>query len=236
MRRLRRQDGFTLVELLAVIFVGGIVLAGAATMIQVVLRQSTGTVQRTDATQRGRLVLDQVTRQLRSQVCLDVGTATEKVSLAGASKTSVMFYVDFGDGSQLPTKRQLTYDPAAKKLVQQIWPATSALGVTPTTFSATPQSSTLLDNVIAYNDGGATPFFSFFGYQPTGNPRLDTLQFDPGAGTLTAAQLADTARIAVAMEVLPARAPDQKISTRLSDSVHLRTSDPNKSSPEPKCR
>lgn len=235
-RRLRCQSGFTMVEVLVVMFSAGVVLSAAATAVDVVLHQSTGTVSRTEATQRGRLVLDQMTRQLRSQVCIDVGTPTERISLAAASRNSVQFYVDFSDGSKQPTKRQLTYDPTSATIVQQVWPASSALGVTPTTFSATPQTTTLLDNVIPYNDGGATPFFSYYGYQPAGNPRLDTLQLDPGSGTLTVPELEDTARIAIAMEVLPARAPDQTISTRLEDSVHLRTSDPNQNSPDPKCR
>ena len=39
--RLRQEHGFTLVELLAVMLIGGIVLAGVASLMQVVLRQST---------------------------------------------------------------------------------------------------------------------------------------------------------------------------------------------------
>jgi type II secretory pathway pseudopilin PulG len=234
-RRLRRQGGFTMVEVLVVLFSAGVVIGTAATAVDVVLNQSTGTVLRTDATQRGRLVLDRMTQQLRSQVCLDVGTATERISLVAASANSVRFYVDLGDGSKPLSERRLSYDPASKTIVQQVWPANSAVGAAPTTFSNTAQSTTLLDNVIPYADG-STPIFSYFGYQPTGDPRLDTLQFDPGAGMLSTAQLEDTARIAVAMEVLPARAPDQTISTRLEDSVHLRTSDPNQESPDPTCR
>lgn len=237
MRRLRPEHGFTMVEILVVLMITGVVLGAAATGVQVVMRQSNGTILRTEAGQRGRLVLDSLMRQIRSQVCLDVGTATEKMSLAAASKNSVTFYLDFGDGSAQPLKRQLTFDPAAKTIVQQTWPATSALGTTPTTFSATAQTTTLLQEVISFNDGPpATPFFTYYGYQPTGSPRLETRKLDPGTGALSATDLADTAGIQVAMEVLPARAPNQEISTRLEDRVHLRTSDPNRNTPEPTCR
>ena len=89
--------------------------------------------------------------------------------------------------------------------------------------------------MIAYNDGG-DPFFSYFGYQPTGSPRLDTLRLIRASGTLTTAQLGGHRAHHGCDGGAPARAPDQKISTRLEDSVHLRTSDPNKNTPEPTCR
>ena len=200
------------------------------------MRQSTGTMLRTEAAQRGRLVMDRMTQAIRSQVCVDVGTATEKRSLVSGTSTTVSFYVDLSSGGVAPERRELSYDAANKRIVERRWAATSAAGVTPTTWSATPTTRILLNNVVPYKDGSA-PMFRYYGYQPTGDPRLDTLRFDPGAGTLTAAQLADTARIALAMEVLPTRAPaNNPISTRLEDSVHLRTSDPNKSNPDPECR
>jgi prepilin-type N-terminal cleavage/methylation domain-containing protein len=235
-RRLRQDAGFTLPELLVVIFISGIVLAGAASFVNVILRQSSGTMLRTEATQRGRLVLDRITQSIRSQVCVDVDTASEKGSLVSASSNAIQFYVDLSNGTVSPERREISYDATNKRIVEKRWAATTAPGVTPTTWSATVTQRTLLDNVIPYKDGSA-PIFRYYGYQPTGDPRLDTLRFDPGAGTLTATQLEDTARVAVAVEVLPQRAPaSNKISTRLEDSVHLRTSDPNKSNPDPECR
>jgi prepilin-type N-terminal cleavage/methylation domain-containing protein len=230
MKRLRSEAGFSMAELLVVLIIAGIVLAGVASLMQVVMRQSTGTVLRTEATQRGRLVLDQITQQLRSQVCLDVDTATEKVSLAAASDNSVTFYTDLSDGSKQPVKRTVTYDPVGKTIKQTSYLATSAIGVVPTTFSATGTTRTLLDNVDAPTAG----MFAFWGYQPTGTPRPLTRGLGPGS--LSATDLGDTAQINIVMQVRPPRSKDPKLFTQLEDSVHLRTADPNQNNPDPDCR
>jgi prepilin-type N-terminal cleavage/methylation domain-containing protein len=230
MNRLRREDGFSMVELLVVLIISGIVLAGVASLMQVVMRQSTGTVLRTEATQRGRLALDQITQQLRSQVCIDVDTATEKVSLVAASPNSVTFYTDLSDGSKQPVKRTVTYNPTAKTITQITYPATSALGVVPTTFNATGTSRTLLDNVEAPSTG----MFTYVAYAFAGDPRpLDRTL--PNAA-LDATQLGDTAQINLVMQVRPPRSKDPKLFTQLEDSVHLRTADPNQNNPDPDCR
>ena len=67
MSRVRRPDGFTLVEMLVATMVLSVVVVAAVTMIQVVMRQGRGVIERTDSVQRGRLVLDQITRQIRSR-------------------------------------------------------------------------------------------------------------------------------------------------------------------------
>jgi hypothetical protein len=101
----------------------------------------------------------------------------------------------------------------------------------PTTFSTSATSRVVLDDVTAPRDG--TPFFRFYAYTATGDPRTTTA---PLPVPLSPASLADTARIAVAMDVRPARADDDQVYTRLQDSVHLRTADPNTSDPDPDCR
>jgi prepilin-type N-terminal cleavage/methylation domain-containing protein len=107
MTRLRDERGFTLVEMLAVMLVGGIVLAGVAGLMQTVMRQSTGIVARTDASQRGRLVMDRMTSQLRSQVCLDLGFESAKPAVESATRNSVTFYTDLSDGTKPAVRRQL---------------------------------------------------------------------------------------------------------------------------------
>ena len=48
----------------------------------------------------------------------------------------------------------------------------------PTTFSATPQTTTLLENVIPYTDG-TTPFFRYYGYSRRA-PAARHAALDPG--------------------------------------------------------
>lgn len=223
MRRLREERGFTLVEMLVVMFVGSIVLAGVASLTQVVLRQSTGIVGRTDASQRGRLVMDRMTRQLRSQVCLDLGYVSAKPALAAADRDSITFYTDLSDGSAPPVKRQLTYDPTNRRIVEREYPLTSAAGVQPTTFSNTASRQTvLLENVTANRNSGQ--FFTFSKYIGSGASATDT---DPVASPVGTADLASVARITISMDVWPANAKNDKVFTRLEDSVLIRNLNKN---------
>ena len=126
-------------ELLVVLIITGVVLGAAATGVQVVIRQSNGTILRTEAAQRGRLVLDSLMRQIRSQVCLDVGTATEKIEpRCGEQELGHLLPRLRATAPSRRIKRQLTLRPGH----QDDRPAdlgrdVGAVGATPTTFSAT---------------------------------------------------------------------------------------------------
>jgi prepilin-type N-terminal cleavage/methylation domain-containing protein len=114
--RSRQQSGFTVVELLVAMAVLGVVAVGAMTLIEVVMRQGRGVIDRTESAQRGRLVLDQMTRQIRSQVCVN---ATTK-GLVAATPHALTFHTDLSDGSTAaaPVKRMLEYDAPSKSIVQ----------------------------------------------------------------------------------------------------------------------
>lgn len=225
MTRLREERGFTMVEMLAVLLISGIVLGGVNTLMQVVMRQSTGIVGRTDASQRGRLVVDRMTRELRSQVCLDLGYVSARPALEAADKNSVTFFTDLSDGTQPPVKRQIAYDSGTQRILEREYPRTSVAGVQPTTFSNTPDKTyVLLDNVTANRDTGE--FFSFRKYTGSGTDATDTAVVS-GAAPLSAADLAAVARITVSMDVRPANAKNDKVFTRLEDSVLIRNLNKN---------
>ena len=110
----RRQDerGFTIVELLVAMMVLGIVVAGAMTMMQVVLRQSRGTVERTDAMQRGRLVA----RPADARDPLAGLPERDDVRAASPRRTdSITFYSDFERPRRVAPAAATgsRYDPAA---------------------------------------------------------------------------------------------------------------------------
>jgi prepilin-type N-terminal cleavage/methylation domain-containing protein len=217
--RVRQEQGFTPVELLVVLFIGSIVMAGVAGLVQVVVRQSSGVVSKTDASQRGRLAMDQITRALRSQVCLDLGSASARPALEAADRNSVTFFTDLSDGSRPPVRRQLSYDAANRQIIEREFVATSALRAAPTVFSTTPRTRVLLSNVTAPADG--TDFFTFRRYTGTGRFDTDTVPVS-GATALSAADRASVARITISMDVRPANARNAKVFTRLQDSVHVR--------------
>ena len=119
------------------------------------MRRTAETQARVESTQKGRQAMDAITRSLRSQVCLSASVP----SMAAASDTSMTYYSDRGDPTattvEPPEKHVVTYDPATRRLTQEIYPGT---GAPPTTTypSAPAQRKQLAENVAL---DGATPMF-----------------------------------------------------------------------------
>jgi prepilin-type N-terminal cleavage/methylation domain-containing protein len=220
----RDEAGFTVVELLVVMFVLSVVVAATLLMIQVVVRQGNGVAQRTDAMQRGRLALDTITRQVRSQVCLNAATG----SMVAASSASLTFYADLGDGSAPPTRRTLTYDPATSRITQSVIQGTGPANG-PYLFTAPPTSTVLLEDVVA--DGGA-PVFDYYAYPSNGGPNPSQRLVPP----LSATDLSRTARIRIRFAVRPSGARDDRFATSLQDELFMRTANPNAARPDPTCQ
>ncbi len=228
MSRARGQAGFTIVEVLAAMAVLAIVAVGAMTMMQVVMRQGRGVIERTDAAQRGRLTMDAMTRQVRSQVCLSETTK----GLVSARPTKLTFYADLGDGTQPPTRRELVFVPATGPgarhgvIVERVYTQTA-----PGVYGGAPAERVLIDDVVP--PGNPQALFTYFAYPPTLPPVAEPNQ--QLTGTLSAASVARVARIEIAFGVRPAGATSDEFATQLRDAVVLRNADPNATSPDPTC-
>jgi prepilin-type N-terminal cleavage/methylation domain-containing protein len=226
--RARDESGFTLIEVLVTTALLSIVVMGGLTLSDVVVRQGRGVIERTEAAQRGRLVLDAMTQQVRSQVCLNETTK----GLISATPTELSFYADFSDGSaegQIQ-RRTLQYDPEARQIVQFTWFPVDA---------ATARRRVLLDNVVPARDetlAGAPvlPFFRYWAY-PTplpASPRANVAL----TGNLAPAQVGRVARVGMSFSVRPPAATTDEFATPLHDDVVLRNADPNATIPDPTCR
>ena len=66
MKALRRQDGFTLVELLVAMAMALVVFGATLTLLDSYLRQSAAATQRLDAQDKARLAVDRIVRNLRN--------------------------------------------------------------------------------------------------------------------------------------------------------------------------
>ena len=92
-------------ELIIAMSIGLMTGLAAYAVIDTSVKQTNAIAGRVNATQRGRLVMDTMTRQLRSQVCFSPIVP----ALIDASDDKVTFYTDLSDGSRLLEKRELAY-------------------------------------------------------------------------------------------------------------------------------
>jgi prepilin-type N-terminal cleavage/methylation domain-containing protein len=223
MRRARTQGGFTVVELLVAMAVLGIVAVGAMTLIEVVMRQGRGVVDRTEAAQRGRLVLDQMTRQIRSQVCPD---ATTK-GLIEAGPNSLTFYADLTAGGNSPRKRMLEYQPTSRRIVERVYQPDG---------TTVARWAVLLENVVPEQPGAPIFAYSAYPQNPAPGTEIAPTEALTGAPNLSAAQVARIAVVAVSFSVRPHGATGDRFNTQLTDQVVLRNADPNATNNTPTCQ
>ncbi len=218
---MRREDGFTLVEVLVAATLGFVVLAATLGLLESTTRFSTGVLAKTDSMQRGRLALDRITQVMRSQVCPDLDTPAVS---ATSTATAITFYSDLNNEAGV-TRRRLDF--ASGDIRETTYAPT---GTTPT------GAAIVLENVSPYVDEFAQsiPYLRYFAYQPVGSPPrpVTSLELKP---PLTVAQAARVARIEIAFVARPVNASTNEDGIVLLDQVTARHADPNLSVPDPVC-
>ena len=112
MKRLRHESGVTLVELMVAMMIGTMTILAVYGVLDTSIKQSTRIAGRVNATQRGRIAMDTITRQLRSQVCY---SATVPALVSGTDDV-VRFHADLSDGSTAIQQREIAFDPTARTI------------------------------------------------------------------------------------------------------------------------
>jgi hypothetical protein len=242
--RLREEAGMTLMELITAITVGMIVMLAMFALLDNTVRMNTNAMAKTDAMQRGRLAMDVLTQELRSQVCLD--NLAGPAIVTGATSTTVEFYSDFseGDGTVPPTKRRLSYNPVTGAVTTAIF-VTDTLEPRPGDFPIAPTNTQMrLEHVGLQKDSGGNtiPFLRYYAYRWIGNPPRPeaSLELVP---PLDATEARRVARIDVSLVAQPLGADDSTKGVNLTDQVMARHSDPNLAKwdptnptlPDPRC-
>jgi Tfp pilus assembly protein PilW len=232
MSRFRAQDGFTLAEVLIAATVGFVVLAAALGLLESTLRLDNGVMAKTDAQQRGRLAMDRITQELRSQVCLNLTTPAIVPTVSTAD--SVTFYSDFGqDNTKPPMKRTITFNPTTGDVTES-----KVLGKGPDggpfTFTDAPTSSVIFQNAtrVVEADKSVRPFLKYYAYQTVSGVLGTTQVLDP---PLNAAAAARVARIEISFTARPTGAKDSTNATDIKDEISVRHADPNLTVPDPQC-
>jgi prepilin-type N-terminal cleavage/methylation domain-containing protein len=238
-RRLRADEGgFTLTELLVAMVIGTIVLLVVFDLLDVSAKHYGKVDDRVDVIARGRQAMENITQEIRSQVCLGTG----KPALKAGSDSSMQFVADLGDENFKPELRTLTYVPAAGGAQGFIREDSNlGIGAPPnTTFPAQTSTRHLVDNVTQTKAANGTPVPIFKYYSFTPNPATPTqLQTTPlDTDPLTTASpnnAARTVRIEVAFRVLPNHAQNSSVGSDFLNYVYVRTADVTDPSRSPQC-
>lgn len=232
--RLRaEQRGMTLIELVIGISIALVVTFASFAVLDRATRASHEVVDRQEALQRGRLAIELITRQLRSQVCL--GETAEPITYGDGD--TVSFYADLSDGSQNVARRTLTFlPPEGEALGRIVEDVRFGVGEYPDlTFPGTPDSSkVLLGNAerAESSAGQALPVFSYYAFQP-GSPTGDLEQLDV---PLSAEDASRTIMVHVSFTTLPDRErPSDRDALTLQDNVYVRIADPTRPLEGPRC-
>lgn len=239
-RLARDERGFTLVELLAAITIGVIVILAAFATLDTAATTTHQTTQRMDGLQRGRLAMEDMTRQLRAQICLGEGYAPMLVAEDG----NVEFYASLApapstaDPGITPPlsyqKRRLRYEatsPGRGRIVETVVNGSGSPPdvVFPADTAGPPDVTTrVLVDGIAPSAG--VPLFRYYAYESASAPDMRLL-----ATPVTAAERALTVKVAIAFDAFPHRGGDARVQTRLESHAFVRLADPTDPEHSPKC-
>jgi hypothetical protein len=192
-------------------------------MMDVSFSQTAKVTDRVDAVQRGRIAMERITRQMRSQVC----PSTTGAALTAGEDDSLSFYVDTTGGTQNPERHRIAYDSATNKLTQfdyvgsGSWPDL--------VFPASPTRTYELLTDAAPVSG--VPIFSYYAFTTSGtispSVRLNT--------PLAQEDLPRVVRIAVSFVARPRRTNQPPQSTTFQNQVDVRTADPNNPTEATRC-
>jgi prepilin-type N-terminal cleavage/methylation domain-containing protein len=220
-KRLRSQRGFTLIELMVATSIGSVVMLATFATLDSSVKLTGNVTERVDSTQRARLAMDRITRELRSQVCPAAGTTP----IVAGDDYSVTFYSFTGNTAVAPTgnpsspasfrpdKHKIYWDTNSSSIKEDVWQAT---GTSPNWTWPSSVTKTILTDVKP-PAGTNVPIFKFYSgedaTQAYGVP-------------LTGPNAAATTLVKISFLTYPVgRANGQTV--LLQDQVLSRTADPN---------
>jgi prepilin-type N-terminal cleavage/methylation domain-containing protein len=233
---LRRQNGFTLPEMLTAISMAMIISLAAFTLIEVTMHRAGETAARVDTNQRARAAMDTITRQLRSEVCLNKTTPP----IVSGTDTSVGFYADFTDQSNSdvpPVYHVLTF--SGGRITENDYAGTSNHAKPPTfTYDLTKGTTrVVLSNAQVYRAPKATvdtPVFQYYAYDNANPPQTSVRLPTPLSATDRArvARIDVTFRATASTKQTPAGPkPVSTFTLPVQDQVQVREVDPNSYDP-----
>jgi prepilin-type N-terminal cleavage/methylation domain-containing protein len=218
--RVRSEHGFTLPELMVSLVIGMVLVLAAFTLIERSFVVNDEVADRTDSSQRARLAMEQITRQIRSQVCPDASTP----AIVGGDEYSFTFYSYTGASDAFDDQplqpRTLEWDNGSNsiRVTQQ---------------GETPPTRTILAETLP-PEGTNQPVFQYFTWTSSGQVGVDFA--NPLPVPLTAQTASEVVLVRVSFLAMPSgRAANAtatssappKNSTQLTEDIYMRNADPN---------
>jgi prepilin-type N-terminal cleavage/methylation domain-containing protein len=226
MIRVRDESGFTLVELLVAMTIGTVVLFASFMLVDASTPLAQKTQDRVDAAQRGRLAMEIVGAELRSQVCMPgaVPPILPNVSDGG----NAWFYGNNQDQNSLPQRHHIYLQGNA--LLEDTWQGVGTQANVTFPVNPAPKTRTLLSPVALVP---GVKLFRYFGF----DENLPAAVNKPVATPVSVADSRNIVQVNLSFVARPTRAiaASGRDST-FQQAVFFRTADPTDPMKGAKCQ
>jgi prepilin-type N-terminal cleavage/methylation domain-containing protein len=240
-RRLAADDGFSLVEMLAAMAIGSLVLTACMTVFIQGVKGTTKIENRVDTTMRARYAMDRVVRLLDSQVCAvlnqnsDVQTAP---IFSGSTDTSVTFYGDLKGGRDVPDRYTISYVAGPGGTPGKITIDDYGYNATTKAWTKVGVTNTLVTDVVPIkNDAGVTQpvflYYPFIAASPDAPATIGDVSDTPATTPLTVAAAPTIVKVGVQFAAISSisHRNDDKTRAYVSGSGSLATFNADPTSP-----
>jgi prepilin-type N-terminal cleavage/methylation domain-containing protein len=225
MTRARDESGFTLIEMLVAMAIGVVVLLAAFMLVDASTPLAQKTQDRVDAAARGRLAMEIIGAELRSQVCMPGAVPPIMPTVSDAS--NIWFYGNNQDQDSLPQKHHIYIQGTA--LREDTWQGTGSL--TNVVFPNIPTQSRILLDPVGLVPG--VPLFRFFGF----DANLPASVNQPITVPVTVADSRRVVQVNVSFVARPTRATTATArDSTFQQAVFFRTADPTDPMKGAKCQ
>jgi prepilin-type N-terminal cleavage/methylation domain-containing protein len=206
--RLADEHGFSLVELLAALVVGSLVIFAGFALFDTVVRLQAKSVDGIEATDRGRVGIDQVSQGLASRICLG-----SQPSLVEGRDDRIEFYSSLAPESAtvrlIAQRRRLTVTSLGIR--EDVWVSSppAAPPTVPPANTTTPTSTRLV--VTGVRQTQSTPIFRYYA--------TDVVSAEPTVLLSTPLSVADLSRVALIDVSFTAQGMRSDVGTDYSNQI-----------------
>lgn len=194
-RRLRHDEGITLIELVVSTLLGLLILVTAGALLISSSKVSDVQVTSDVNTRGGSTAMNTISRYLHAATTYPTATGTQPAFVnMGASDVTFYAYVNLVSTAAQPVKVRYYIDSSTKNLIEQLFSSTCSATTGFCTFSSTPKTVNLGGPVASPTSDG-TPLFAYLnagGATTTDASTVQSVQVNLEYGSATAGTAGNT--------------------------------------------